>query len=192
PASVVQIGSNTKDLTLVALLQFAERGLLDLDDTLGTFFIGAPADKRGITLRQIIRHRAGFPLALGGDFEASSREQLVERAMRAPLLFTPGSQERYSNPGYALLAAIIEQKSGQTYDEYVRDHILAPLGLHDTGFLLPRFDTTRLAHGYARDRDMGTMLAKPHAADGPYWNLRGNGGMLSTGHDMAALSKALF
>ena len=68
-------------------------------------------------------------------------------------------------------AAIIEQVSGQTYDEYLRDEILAPLGLKDTGFLLPRFDLRRLAHGYRGEEDRGTMLAKPHAADGPYWNL---------------------
>src|SRR6185503_19278288 len=67
-----------------------------------------------------------------------------------------------------------------------------PLGLKNTGFLLPNFDPKRLAHGYRDDQDQGTMMSKPHAGDGPYWNLRGNGGMLSTLDDMHAFYKALF
>ena len=113
--------------------------------------------------------------------------------MRRPLRFAPGTQRSYSNTGYSLLAAIIEQVTGRTYDEYVRDAILAPLGLHHTGFLLPGFPLDSLAHGYRSDgTDAGTMLAKPHAADGPWWNLRGNGGMLSTVADMHAFYTALF
>jgi CubicO group peptidase (beta-lactamase class C family) len=140
-----------------------------------------------------MNHRAGFPLGLGGDFDTSTRDQLIAAAMNFKLLFEPGSRESYSNTGFALLAAIIEKVSGKTYDEYVRDNILQPLGLTRTGFLLPRFEMRDLAHGYDRTgADAGTMLAKPHAADGPYWNLRGNGGMLSTARDMYNFYKALF
>jgi hypothetical protein len=92
-----------------------------------------------------------------------------------------------------VLAAVIENVSGKTYDEYVRDDILAPLGLTHTGFLLPRFTDHDLAHGYrANGEDAGNILAKAHAPDGPYWNLRGNGGMLSTVEDMHTFYQALF
>ncbi len=193
PATVVQIGSNTKDFTAVAILQLHERGKLMLTDTIGKFFPGAPADKRAITINQLLHHRAGFPLGLGGDFEPVSREQLISNAMKFTLLFKPGERENYSNTGYSLLAAIIEKVSGKSYDVYVRDNILSPLELRRTGFLLPGFKSTDLAHGYARSgKDEGTMLAKAHAADGPYWNLRGNGGMLSTAGDMHVFYKALF
>jgi hypothetical protein len=58
---------------------------------------------------------------------------------------------------------------------------------------LPGFRSNELAHGYLpKGSDNGTMLAKAHAADGPYWNLRGNGGMLSTASDMHAFYKAVF
>ncbi len=193
PETVVQIGSNTKDFTAVAVLQLQSQGRLSLADTLGRFFPQAPADKRGITVAHLMDHRAGFPLALGGDFEAVSRQAMIDSAMHFTLQFAPGTQRSYSNTGYSLLAAIIEQVTGRSYDEYVRDAILAPLGLRHTGFLLPGFCDDLLAHGYRGDgSDHGTMLSKPHAADGPYWNLRGNGGMLSTVGDMHVFYGALF
>ena len=192
PSTVVQIGSNTKDFTMVALLQLQERGRIDMRDSLAKYFPNAPADKRSITLAQLANHRAGFPIGLGGDFEPLSRDQFLDAAFKRPLSYAPGSREQYSNTGYALLAAVIEKVSGGSYDEYVRDNILKPIGIANTGFLIPNFDPKRLAHGYRDNQDQGTMMSKPHAADGPYWNLRGNGGMLSTVDDMHAFYKALF
>ena len=79
------------------------------------------------------------------------------------------------------------------YDRHCRDAILTPAGLHRRGFLHPGFKPNEPAHGYLpKGPDHGTMLAKAHATDGPYWNLRGNGGMLSTSADMHAFYKALF
>ena len=190
--SVVQIGSNTKDFTVVALLRLVERGRVRLTDSLGTYLPDVPADKRGITVEHLLHHRAGFAQHLGDDFEALSREQMERRALASPLRFAPGTEERYSNVGYSLLGAIIERVTGRSYDEHVRDEILRPLGLHDTGSRLPGFDPRRVARGYRGERDMGSMLEKPHAADGPYWNLRANGGMLSTAHDMLRFYRALF
>ena len=190
---VVQVGSNTKDFTAVAILQLQERGRLSMTDSLAKYYRAAPADKRSITIAQLMNHRAGFPLGIGGDFEALKRAPFLERAMKTPLLFAPGSREAYSNTGFSILAAIIEQVTGTTYDTYVQLNILAPLGLRHTGFLLPGFKPDELAHGYlAVGSDAGTMLAKPHDTDGPYWNLRGNGGMLSTVAEMHAFYKELF
>lgn len=191
PGTVVQIGSNTKDFTAVAILQLAERGRLELSDSIGKYFPEVPRDKRGVTIVDLMKHRAGFPQHLGPDFDSVTRDQEIRNALTAPLLFPAGQRHSYSNVGYSLLAAIIEQLSKKSYDEYVRDEILTPLGLKETGFLLPRFDARRLAHGYRENEDRGTMIAKPHAADGPYWNLRGNGGMLSTVDDMHRFYKAL-
>lgn len=194
PATVVQIGSNTKDFTAVAILQLKDRGLLDIGDRIGKFFPAAPLDKQKITIGQLLDHEAGFPLGIGGgDFEPIEREQLVAKAMQFKLLFEPGSRKSYSNTGYSLLASIIEKVSGKTYDEYVRDNILIPLGLTRTGFHLPAFADRDLAHGYrVGGEDAGTMMSRAHAPDGPYWNLRGNGGMLSTAAEMLAFYRALF
>ena len=191
-STVVQIGSNTKDFTVVGLLRLQARGRLSLKDSLGKYFPAAPADKRDITLQQLVDHRGGFPIGFGTDFAAVSRAEFVKTALAAPLRAKPGTQEIYSNAGYALLAAVIEQVTGTSYDLFVRDELLAPLGLKETGFLLPRFAPERVAHGYERGEDRGNILEKPHASDGPYWNLRGNGGMLATVDDMHAFYRALF
>jgi CubicO group peptidase (beta-lactamase class C family) len=190
-ASVIQIGSNTKDFTIVAILQLMERGKLSLDDSIGGYFANVPADKRGITVRLLMNHQAGFDQHMGGDWEVVSRDEEITRALSAKLLFVPGTDRKYSNIGYSLLAAIIEKVSGASYDAYVRDNILNPIGLRDTGLLLPQFDTRRVARGYRDGKDMGTFLERPHAIDGPYWNLRGNGGMLSTVSDMYRFYRAL-
>jgi CubicO group peptidase (beta-lactamase class C family) len=190
--TLVQIGSNTKDFTLVELLRLQARGRLSLRDSLGRFFPAAPPDKRGITLQQLVDHRAGFPIGLGGDFDTLSRSRFLDLAFATPLRVPPGTRRVYSNAGYSLLAAVIEQVTGRSYDEQVHDDILVPLGLANTGSLLPGVDPHRVAHGYRGGEDRGSILEKPHAPDGPYWNLRGNGGMVSTVDDMHAFYRALF
>lgn len=192
PGTVVQIGSNTKDFTKVAILQLAEAGRLRLTDSLSAFFPNVPVDKRGITVHQLLEHTAGFPLGVGPDYEPITRAQFIARALATPLKFAPGQGEQYSNTGYSLLAAIIEARSGQTYDTYLQAHIFAPAGMRHTGLLLPHFDPDALAHGVEGGKEQPTMLERPHAADGSHWNLRGNGGLLSTVDDMAAFYDALF
>ena len=192
PGIVTQIGSCTKDFTAVAILQLAARGKLSLDDHLTRWFPTAPADKRDITVAQLMDHTAGFEEYSGGDFAPVTRDQFVTHMLASKLRSPVGAEEHYSNPGYGLLAVIIEMVSHTSYDEYVRDNILKPLGLKDTGYLLPKFNLARVSHGYDANSDNGTILEKPHAADGPYWNLRGNGGMVSTVGDMYRFYEALF
>jgi hypothetical protein len=188
----VPIGSNTKDFTIVALMRLERQGRLALRDSLATYFPDAPADKRGITLQQLVDHTGGFPIGIGPDAEALGRDAFVGRATRTQLRAAPGTREVYSNTGYALLAAVLEKVSGKSYERLVADEILAPLGLRETGYLLPRFDATRLSRGYEGGTDRGHALEKPHAADGNHWNLRGNGGFQSTVDEMHAFYRALF
>ncbi|HVT37679.1 MAG TPA: serine hydrolase domain-containing protein [Gemmatimonadaceae bacterium] len=190
--SVIQIGSNTKDFTMSAILQLIDRGKLGKDDPIAKYFPDVPDDKKEITIWQLMMHRAGFPQHLGEDFDPVTREEEIRHALAVPLLFAPGQDQKYSNVGFSLLAAIIETVSGQRYDEYVRDNLLRPIGLRETGYLLPGFDPARIAHGYNGDVDMGTKLSHGYLKDGPYWNLRGNGGMLSTVSDMYRFYQALF
>lgn len=192
PGIVTQIGSCTKDFTAVAILQLAARGRLSLDDHLTRWFPTAPADKRAITVAQLMDHTAGFEEYSGGDFDPVTRDQFVTHMLASKLRSPVGAEEHYSNPGYGLLAVIIELVSHKSYDAYVSDNILKPTGLTDTGYLLPKFNLDRVSHGYDGNRDNGTILEKPHAADGPYWNLRGNGGMVSTVGDMYRFYEALF
>ena len=190
-ATILPIGSNTKDFTKTAILQLAEAGRLTLDDTVGRFFPDAPADKRPITVRQLLEHTAGLPLGVGSDGEAPSAAAWRQRLFERPLESAPGSARRYSNAGYGLLAAIVERVSGVPYERYVADHIFGPARMRETGLVLPVFDRARLAHAYAAGSDRGTMLDLPRESDGPNWNLRGNGGFVSTLEDMARFYRAI-
>jgi CubicO group peptidase (beta-lactamase class C family) len=193
PGTVVQIGSNTKDFTAVAILQLQEQGKLRVTDSLGRFFPQAPADKRAITLMQLMNHSSGFePNLAGGDFRTLERDQFLALAFASKLLYAPGQGERYSNLGYSMLAAVIEVVTGDSYGTFLQKNIWQPLHMQWTGLLFPKYDTAAMAHGYNGSQDDGTMLDKPHAKDGPYWNLRGNGGYLSTVDEMYHFYDVLF
>jgi CubicO group peptidase (beta-lactamase class C family) len=189
--TVFDIGSNTKDFTKLAVLQLAERGKLGLNDTLAKFFDGVPADKAAITVEQLMEHTAGFGMYSGRDDERVTKEEFLRRVFSAPLISAPGKEENYSNPGYSLLAAIIEKVSGQFYEQYVRDHILAPSGMTTTGYALPKWRDGQLARNYEDGEERPSTFDYPHLPDGQTWNLRGNGGMLSTVGDMYKFHLAL-
>jgi CubicO group peptidase (beta-lactamase class C family) len=191
PATLVQIGSNVKDITKVAIFQLIEKGTLALDAPLSRFFENVPADKAAISIDQLLEHRAGLPLGIAPDTEPLTKAQFLERVWKAPLEFAPGSSEKYSNAGYSLLAAIVEKLTRTPFDTHVARAILAPAGLKETGLLLPRFETARIAHGYAGGRDRGTILDMPHDSEGHLWALRGNGGYLATVRDQLAFYRAL-
>jgi CubicO group peptidase (beta-lactamase class C family) len=191
PETVVQIGSNVKDFTRVAIFQLVEAGKLRLDDTLARFFPNAPADRRGITIDQLLEHRAGMPLGLAADEFPLTRDAFLQRFWTTPLVAAPGEKEHYSNAGYSMLALIVERLSGESFDTYVARAILAPAGLRETGLLGPRFDASRIAHGYLGGVDQGTMLDRPHDDTGHLWSLRGNGGYLATARDQVRFYRAL-
>ena len=189
----IEIGSIVKPLTLTALLRLEEMGKLSLGDSLAAFFPDAPADKRTITLEQVARHTAGFPDVFGGDYDPVSRDWIVERVLNAPLIASPGERESYSNSGYSLLAAIIEQRSGQGYEDFVREQVLLPAGVAHIGYVLAGWRREDLAVGYRADGvRWGTPLDSAWRDDGPGWNLRGNGGMFATAAELMDWYEALY
>jgi CubicO group peptidase (beta-lactamase class C family) len=185
------IGSNTKDFTKLAILQLAERGKLKLSDTVGQYFPSAPPDKAPITIEQVMTHTAGFPEYTGDDTEMISRDEMLTRLFKRPLISAPGQEMNYSNPGYSLLAAIVEKISGDSYEKFVYLNIFKPAGMEHTGYVRPEWKSGQIAHAYENSHDQGSTLDYPHLPDGPTWNLRGNGGTLSTLPDMYRFHLAL-
>jgi len=182
--TIFTVGSITKQFTATAILKLRMMGRLDVNDPITKYFKDVPEDKQKITLHHLLTHTAGFPGAIGDDFEPISRDEFIKLAMKTKLLHQPGEKYRYSNVGYSLLGAIVEIVSGKSYEAFLHDHLFQPAGITKTGYLLPRWDRDELAHGYRGDRDWGTLLDKPWADDGPYWHLRANGGILSNVEDM--------
>jgi CubicO group peptidase (beta-lactamase class C family) len=178
------IASVSKQFTAAAILELEREGRLRVEDTLARFFPAAPPDKAGITLHQLLTHTAGLPYLLGAEYERLPRGEMLRRVFATPLLLPPGHRFRYSNVGYSLLAAVAEVASGRPLGELMREKLFLPAGMRHTGFRLPFWDRRQLAHGYSPDGPWGTPLDHPWAADGPYWNLRGNGGVISTTGDL--------
>ena len=190
--TVFDIGSITKQFTAAAILKLEEAGKLRVTDPVSRHLPGVPADKAGMTLHHLLTHSAGLEDVFGGDYQVAERDSLVQVALNSRLLWAPGTRYRYSNVGYTLLAAIVERLSGQPYERFLRDHFFAPAGMQRTGYLLPGWRPGEQAHGYRRGgEDFGTPAGQKWAEDGPWWNLRGNGGILSNVGDLYRWNQAL-
>lgn len=189
--TVTCIGSITKQFTAAAILKLEMEGKLKVTDPISRYFEGVPEDKSGITLHHLLTHSAGLLDLLGDDYNEMPRDRLVREALASKLLWPPGTQYRYSNLGYSLLAVVVEKVSGQPYEAFLQERLLKPAGLTMTGYRGPKWDQATLARGYSRQGDWGTMLDHPWAPDGPWWNLRGNGGILSTVGDLYKWHRAL-
>jgi CubicO group peptidase (beta-lactamase class C family) len=183
--TLVSIGSITKQFTAAAILKLEQEGRLRTTDSLRRFFPAVPDDKAAITLHQLLTHTAGLRSDFAEtDYAPVTRDEYVARIFAAPLVSPPGQVNRYSNAGYSLLGMIVEIASGQPYERYLHDHLFVPAGMMETGYRIPAWPAGLAPHGYVQDRDWGTMLDKPWAADGPYWQLRANGGIESTLWDL--------
>ncbi len=192
--TIFDIGSMAKSFTAVAVLRLEMQGTLDVADTLGRWLPEAPDDKQGITIHQLLTHTSGiavdFPYANPMvEYEDVDREEALRRILAVPLDFAPGSQGAYSNCGYILLAAVVERASGRPFREFMRDEVLQPAGLADTGFWGDgRLDATRVASGY---NEYGELQHDPMARSQTTWQDLGGGQMLSTLDDLAAWIEGL-
>jgi CubicO group peptidase (beta-lactamase class C family) len=182
--TLAPVGSITKQFTATAILALEEEGKLHTTDLITRYFHDVPADKQGITLHELLTHSAGFPGEIGDDYEPIGRDAFIKRAMSTKLQFAPGSSYEYSNVGFSLLGAIIEIVTGGPYERYLHDRLFVRAGMEQTGYVIPKWDRTKLAHGVRNGEDQGTFLDRPWAPDGPYWHLRANGGIISTPADM--------
>jgi CubicO group peptidase (beta-lactamase class C family) len=191
PDTLISIGSITKQFTAAAILKLEMEGKLKVDDPITKFFKDVPEDKRGITLHMLLTHTAGLDSDFARDYDSVGRDEYVKRIFASKLRGAPGGEHFYANSGYSLLAAVVEIASGQPYETYLREHLFLPAGMKETGYKTPKWDPSRVPAGYLDGNRWGTMLEKPWAPDGPYWALRGNGGIESTLSDLWAWSRAL-
>ncbi len=171
----VDIGSITKTVTGAMLLKLAEQGKVQFDETLADIFSEVPADKAGITVQQLLTHSSGFRDAVGSDEERLAKNKFLERAFWSRLISEPGDEYHYSNVGFSVLAAIIEHRSGKTYDTFLQEDVLAGLGFENTGYM-SIYEDDRSLHS----RDGETIIQASWGGHEPYWNLIGNGGLVST------------
>jgi methyl acetate hydrolase len=204
PDSIFAIASMTKAITTTAALQLVERGKMTLDEPaakhlpeLGKLNVlegfdsaGKPIlrpAKKPVTLRNLMTHTSGFAYdtwdadilryttQAGGAIPPGTVAPLV------PLAFEPGTRWQY---GYGLdwTGRLVETVSGQTLEQYFQGNILQPLGMKDTGFILPADKFDRLVSQYTRQPD-GALKENPRTVPQPPKAYNGGGGLFSTAPD---------
>jgi CubicO group peptidase (beta-lactamase class C family) len=143
PAPRSAIASVTKPITATAVLQLVETGRLDLDEPLAAhipeFRPPLPDGRQpdvAITPRHVLTHTAGLGTTPDGYLltHPLTRASMVERLCRAPLEFAPGTAYAYTTDSYQLLAELVVRLSGESWPDYLRKHVLLPLGMVSTTF----------------------------------------------------------
>jgi N-acyl-D-amino-acid deacylase len=146
PTDLFRICSISKPLTAVAIMQLVERGRITLETRVWEFLeLGKPSDRRWkqITLQHLLQHTGGWDrdrsfdpmfasLRVAGALAApmpAEPAHIIRYMLRRPLEHDPGSRFAYSNFGYCLLGRVIERASGGAYEKYVKEEVLAPLGI---------------------------------------------------------------
>jgi len=189
-----RIGSMNKMFTAVATLQLAQAGKLDLKDPVGKYLTDYPnkdvATK--VTIHQLLTHTGGTGDFFGPEFDAHRLELRTLQdyvklfGNRAPA-FEPGSKWEYSNYGFILLGAIIEKVSGQSYYDYVREHIYVPAGITATASDPEDQAVSDRSIGYTK---MDSTVWTPNTNTLPYRGTSAGGGY-STVEDLAKFASAL-
>jgi len=185
--SLFEIASVSKPFTATAVLRLAAAGRLRLDDTLPRFFGSVPADKRKLTVHQLLTHTAGLDPEVTLPYASTAtRDEMVARVLGAPLAGPPGKFV-YCNGGYALLAAVIEIVSKRPFEEAMRELVFEPAGMSDTGFIGDeRLDDARVVARLSDSRPGAT------ASDWFWgWGYRGMGGVVTTVWDLRRFDRAL-
>lgn len=145
PTTRFNIASMTKQFTAASILLLEDRGKLKVDDPVKKYLTDAPASWDKITIYHLLTHTSGISDD-AAKYEPGAPDKLVFRDV--PLNFPPGEQWAYTNLGYIVLGYLLERITGQTYQEFVRQNILSPLGMTDSGTFSFVSVIPRRASGY--------------------------------------------
>ena len=193
PETKFRIGSITKQFTAMAILILQEQGALSVQDPICKYVSNCPDAWRDITIHHLLTMTSGIP-----DFQnfpdneryerlPTTVEATIERFKDKPLEFTPGEQFSYTSSGYVLLGYIIEQVSGLSYEDFLKEKIFYPLGMKNSGYDHPQTVLKHRASGYSRQgtRPINAVhfeMDTPHAA----------GALYSTVEDLFLWDQALY
>jgi CubicO group peptidase (beta-lactamase class C family) len=154
PDMVFRIGSITKQFTAVAILQLLEQGKLSLDDEITRFIPDYPTQGHKIAIHHLLNHTSGIKSYTSmPEFRVVRRNdqtpsQIIDFFKDQPIDFAPGERFLYNNSGYILLGYIIEKVTGQTYEEYVNEHLFKPAGMNNSLYGNDQIIVKNRAYGY--------------------------------------------
>lgn len=192
--TLFRMASNTKAVTAAAILTLVDDGEVGLDDKVSRWFPTFAGERGGaVTIRQLLTHSSGlriptlfvYPLTKKSA-ENPDAPNLVQECARfgevGPAV-APGATYSYSNPGYNLLAGVVELASGKPFADYCRERFYAPLGMKDSCHHEDVADNDRMSV-VVKEKDGGGWRVRwrPHGEPTlPF--VRGSGGMISTASD---------
>jgi CubicO group peptidase (beta-lactamase class C family) len=185
PQTRFQIASVSKQFAATAVMMLAESGAVALGEPVARWLPDSPAQWQQVTLHHLLTHTAGVRHWCDAPgFEPSQPMSIRDRLaliQQAPLLTEPGTQWRYSSPGYLLAGLIVERASGRPYPDFLTERILSPLGLTSTT---------------AGGAPAGAVTARGYRNGEPVvpWDLSampGTGDICSTVGDLARFTTAL-
>jgi CubicO group peptidase (beta-lactamase class C family) len=195
------LGSINKMVTRVAIEQLAAKGALRFEDTIGKFLPDYPNKEAAakVTIRQLVDMTSGIGDFFGEKYDATPKDRIRDLAdylplfAAEPLLFEPGTDNRYSNGGYVVLGLVVEKASGMSYFDYVRENVYRPAGMENTDHFMADMPVENLASGYTRTWDGEEHPNEPRRNNIYTRPARGSsaGGGYSTADDLLRLTLAL-
>jgi len=195
PDTKFRLGSITKQFTSMLIMQLVEQGKISLEGKLSTYLPDYRKDTgEKVTVHNLLTHTSGIPSYTGLPrfFQDVSRNpysvgEFVKKYCSGDLEFEPGSKFSYDNSGYFLLGAIIEKVTGKPYEQVLKERILDPLNMKDTGYDHHETIMKRRASGYQRSPD-GIINAPYLDMSLPY----AAGSLYSTVDDLYLWDQALY
>ncbi len=185
-----------KMFTAIAVMQLKEKGVLRLDETVGEILPEYPNKtvRDRVTVHQLLTHTSGLTDFFNTEFEFKAKhtvrtlEDYFSIFRNDSLLFSPGTKYSYSNAGYIVLGMLIEKLTGETYYDYVREHIFKPAHMNNTDYYETDSSIDNLAEGYIKKTENGIWKTSVYMK-----GARGSsaGGAYTTVTDLLRFSKAL-
>lgn len=191
PSTKFRIGSISKPLTAVALVQLVEQRKIDLDAPVQKYVPSFPVKGAPITPRLLAGHLAGIRHYQGDEFLSATHYDSVLDGLKIfandPLVAAPGTKYSYSTYGFNLLSAAIESASGEPFLEYMQRRVFDALGLAHTAADQNRLLVNERSRFYARQKD-GSFENAPYVDNSYKW---AGGGFVSTPEDLVRFGSAL-
>jgi CubicO group peptidase (beta-lactamase class C family) len=184
--TVFYIGSLSKAITAVGAMMLVDKGKLNLDDPASRYMPDLPRNWSRITVRQFMTHTSGIPdLPKRQKKQEDTIQQAFKLAAGLPMSFDPGTKEQYNNFNFAVIGRLIEEISGQSYSDYMRENLFGPLGMNHTGGgILARFPNHATGYNGVRGN------IKPGVFDVQEFGWP-SGGLATTLPDLLKLDEAL-
>ncbi len=192
PEMVMEIGSITKQFTAVSILMLLEEGKLSLDDDITKFIEDYPTHGHHISIHHLLTHTSGIKSYTSmAEWQPEWRKdftptELIDFFKNQPMDFAPGEEWSYNNSAYFILGYIIEQASGETYEDFIEKRIFEPLGMTNSYYGSTSRIIENRAYGYQTNEN-GYINAEFLSLTQPY----AAGSLMSTVGDLYKWNSAV-